>query len=135
MGHTSESPRKVSAASATAITAIADCVSIISFRLSSASATTPASTEKTMIGTTRISPTRPSASAFRSEGTSRETCHRIAAVCIIDPENDASWPHQSSRKLRCWSATNGEERGGGAAACAAAASEDGGVVTEIGQST
>ena len=59
-----------------------------------------------MIGTTRTSPTNPSASAFRSGGTSSETCHRMAAFCMNEPVNERSRPTHSSRKSRCLRATN-----------------------------
>jgi len=52
----------------------------------------------------------PSASARRSGATSSDTCHKIAAICIIDPENEISWPVQSNRKLRCCSAISEERR-------------------------
>jgi hypothetical protein len=68
----------------------ADCVSIISRRRSSASATTPLKSENTTIGPTRTRPTRPSARPRSSGGTRSETCHRMAAVCIVDPEKEMS---------------------------------------------
>ena len=40
-------------------------------------------------------------------GTSSETCHRIAAFCIIEPAIETSWPVHSRRKLRWRSATSG----------------------------
>ena len=66
------------------------CVASISLLRSSASATTPLISENTMMGTTRTSPTIPSARPFRLAGTSKETCHSMAAVCIIDPEKEMS---------------------------------------------
>ena len=59
-----------------------------------------------MTGTTRTSPTSPSASARWSSGASSETCHRIAAVCMKLPENETSSPSQRRRKFRCCSAGN-----------------------------
>ena len=79
-------------------------VSSISVRRFHASATTPLNIEKTTIGTTRTSPTIPSASAFLPGATSSETCHSSAAFCIIDPVNETKRPIQISRKLRCRSA-------------------------------
>ncbi len=57
--------------------------------------------ENTTIGTTLTRPTRPSASAFLSGGTSSDTCHNSAAFCIIEPVTETSSPIQMSRKLRC----------------------------------
>lgn len=79
-------------------------MAIISLRRSHASATTPLTTEKKTIGTTLTRPTSPSASPFFSDDTSRDTCHKSAAFCIIEPLIDTSSPIQISRKLRCWSA-------------------------------
>src|SRR5260221_435134 len=87
------------------------CVISMSLRRSSASATTPLMSENATIGTTRTRPTRPSASPRWAGGTITETCHRIAAFCIMEPAIDTSWLVQSRRKLRCWSATKGEARG------------------------
>jgi hypothetical protein len=98
----------VRTASAAATIVMADWVRSMSRRRSKASATTPPASEKAMIGTTRTSPTRPSAIPFRSGGTRSETCQRIAAVCIIEPEKETSCPLQRRRKLRCWRARKGE---------------------------
>ena len=38
---------------------------------------------------------------MRSGGTSNDTCHSSAALCIIEPVNETKSPIQSSRKLRC----------------------------------
>ncbi len=73
------------------------CVNIISRRRFQASATTPLSIEKRMIGTTLTRPTMPSASPLRAGGTSSETCHRRAAFCMVDPVIDASRPSQIRR--------------------------------------
>jgi hypothetical protein len=62
---------------------IAVWVKSISFRRSTASAATPPTSEKMTIGTTRTSPTNPSAIAFLSGAATSETCQRMAAVCII----------------------------------------------------
>ena len=64
------------------------------------SATTPLIIEKITTGTTRTSPTKPSASPLRSGGTSSDTCHSSAAFCIIDPVKDKNSPNQISRKFR-----------------------------------
>ena len=48
-----------------------------------ASAATPLIMERTRMGPTRASPTSPSASARRSSGTSSDTCHSMAAACMI----------------------------------------------------
>ena len=85
------------------------CVINISLRWSSASATTPLIMEKRMIGTIRTTPTIPSAMAFWSSGTSKDTCQRMAAFCIMEPEKEMSWPVHSRRKLRCWRAMKGED--------------------------
>jgi len=90
----------VIAASVAETISMAVLVTSITRRRSSASATTPLIKEKTMIGMTRTSPTPPSASAFCSSGTSSETCHRIAALRIIEPDIEMSSPNHSSRKLR-----------------------------------
>ena len=58
------------------------------------SAITPPQREKTMIGMTRVSPTKPSASG---ECVSRYTCQLIATVCICDPVADRSCPTTSRR--------------------------------------
>ena len=71
-----------------------------------ASATTPLTSENTTIGTTRTRPTIPSARPAWSGGTSSETCHSIAAVCMKVPENETSRPIQSRRKLRWRRAMN-----------------------------
>ena len=76
------------------------CVTSISFRRSHASATTPLIIENTTIGTKRTRPTKPSASALRSGGTSSDTCHSSAALCMNEPVNEKRRPHQRSRKLR-----------------------------------
>jgi hypothetical protein len=81
-------------------------------RRSSASATTPERTEKTMIGTTFTRPTSPSARPLSSSGTSSETCHKTAAFCIIEPVVDKSCPVQSRRKLRWRSAGNASRNAG-----------------------
>jgi hypothetical protein len=41
-------------------------------------------------------PTRPSASAFLSGGTSSDTCHNSAAFCIIEPVTETNSPIQSA---------------------------------------
>jgi hypothetical protein len=81
--------------------AMTPCVTSVSRRRSSTSATTPLTSEKMTIGTMRTRPTIPRASALRSSGTRSDTCQRIAADCIIVPEKDTSWPTHSRRKLRC----------------------------------
>ena len=75
-------------ASSAATIVAAICVNSISLRRSHASATTPLIIEKTMIGNTRTRPTMPSASPFRSGGTSSDTCHSSPAFCIIEPEKE-----------------------------------------------
>ena len=50
-----------------------------------------------MIGATFTSPTRPSASPFRSGDTSSDTCQSSAAFCIVEPVIDASSPIQIRR--------------------------------------
>src|SRR5262245_37647386 len=92
-------------ASAAAKAAMTVCVISISLRRSYTSAATPLSSEKQTIGSTRTSPTIPSASARLSSGTSSDTCHRIAADCIRLPEKEISRPIRSRRKLRCRSET------------------------------
>ena len=42
-----------------------------------------------MIGTTLDEPDEAERQAFRSGGTSSETCHSSAAFCIIEPVNDS----------------------------------------------
>src|SRR4051812_20410127 len=79
-------------------------VTSISLRRSSASATTPLTSENTMIGSTLTRPTPPSASPRSSGRTISETCQRIAADCIMVPAIEISWLVHSRRKLRCWSA-------------------------------
>ena len=76
--------------------AMNDCVTSIVRRRSLASATTPPTMESRMIGTTRTSPTIPSARPFRSGGARSETCQRMAALCIMEPVTDRIWPDQSS---------------------------------------
>jgi hypothetical protein len=48
--------------------------------------------EKKTIGISRTSPTMPRAIGRRSGGTSSDTCHSSAAVCMFDPENEMSCP-------------------------------------------
>src|SRR5204862_280509 len=81
-------------------------VASITLRRSSASATTPLSIEKTMIGTTWTAPTSPSAIALRPGAARSDTCQRMAAVCIREPEKERSWPIQRSAKSRCRRAGN-----------------------------
>ena len=69
----------------------------ISRRRSSASATTPLTSENATIGTIRTSPTMPSAIPRRSGDTSSDTCHRIAALCIMEPAFETSWLVHSRR--------------------------------------
>ena len=76
------------------------CVISISRRRSKASAATPLIIENRMTGKMRTSPTRPSAIARLSGGTSTDTCHSTAADCMKVPENETRRPIQSSRKLR-----------------------------------
>src|SRR5438874_2653530 len=64
-------------------------------------ATTPLTIEKAMIVATLTTPTRPSASPFRSGDTSRETCHSSAAFCIVDPVSETNSPIHIRRTLRC----------------------------------
>src|SRR5690349_20615485 len=100
------SPWKVTTVSAIAVTASALCVRIISRRRSTASAITPPISQQIMMGTTRTSRTMSSARPFWSSGTSSDTCQRMAAFCIIEPEKEISCPIQSRRKLRWRSAIN-----------------------------
>ena len=86
------------------------CVTSIRLRRSKASAATPLIIENRMTGKMRTSPTRPSAMARWSGGTSIDTCHSTAADCMKVPENDTSRPIQSRRKLRWWSAMNIESQ-------------------------
>ena len=94
-------PRKVSSASTPAVIAMPACVMNITRRRSDASASVPPAMEKKMIGISRTSPTMPSAIGRRCGGTSSDTCHSSAAVCMFDPENEMSCPVQSRRKFRC----------------------------------
>ena len=80
------------------------CVMSISLRRSKTSAATPLTSENKMIGTTRTSPTIPSASPLCAGVTSSETCQRIAACCMNDPANDTKRLSHSNRKLRWRSA-------------------------------
>src|SRR5438874_2222567 len=70
------------------------------------SAATPLSSENAKIGTTRTSPTSPSAMPLRSGGTSSDTCQSSAACCMNDPAKDTPRPIQSSRKFLERSAGN-----------------------------
>jgi hypothetical protein len=99
-GNTDVLPLKASKARPAATIAEPVCVRSISRRRSDASATTPLMMEKMTIGTNLTSPTMPSASPFRSGGTSSETCHRSAAFCIHVPVKESSRPIQIRRKFR-----------------------------------
>src|SRR6185503_16796643 len=83
----------------------------MSRRRSIASATTPATTDSPTIGRTRTRPTMPRASPRWFSGTIRETCQRMAAVCIIEPAIEMSWLPHSRRKSRWRSATRAEALG------------------------
>ena len=87
----------MSTASASAVMADALCVNSITRRRSHASATAPPVIENRITGSNRTRPTMPSAMARRCGDTSSDTCHRMAATCIIDPENEISCPVQSRR--------------------------------------
>ena len=99
-GQTTARPANVSTDRIAATAAPPSCVIIISLRRSNTSAATPASIEKTKIGTTRTRPTSPSARPRRSGGASKATCHRSAACCMKDPENETMSPIQRRRKFR-----------------------------------
>src|ERR1041385_7044890 len=68
MGHACSKPLKLINANAALHKSMIDCVTTISRRRSTTSATTPPINEHKMIGTARQAPTKPSASAERSEG-------------------------------------------------------------------
>src|ERR671928_1020607 len=110
MGQAVCRPPKVTAASTKARSAMPVCVMSITLRRSSTSATTPLTSDRTMIGTTRTRPTNPSASPFCPGATSKEICQRIATFCIIEPHIEINCPSQSSRKLRYRSAMKDELR-------------------------
>ena len=93
-------PANVRSASPAAASAIATCATSMSRRRSNASAITPLHSPKTKMGPTRARPTRPSARAFHSGGARIETCQRSAAVCIIEPDIETSWPSHRRRKFR-----------------------------------
>ena len=77
------------------------CVKNITPRRSEASATVPPAIAKNTMGISLTSPTMPSAIGRRSGRTSSATCHRMAAVCMVEPENEISCPIHNSRKFRC----------------------------------
>src|SRR5258705_13575879 len=96
----------VARVSKTALSSITLCVAIIRRFLSTASATTPPTSEQIMIGAPRNKPTRPSANA---DLVSTYTCQLIATNCICDPVTETIWPNQSKRKSR-WRRAAKEER-------------------------
>ena len=109
--YSATTPANVMSASAAAHISMPPCVMYMSRRRSIASAITPLMSENTMIGTTRTSPTMPSAMPRWISGTSSDTSHRIAAFCIIEPAIETSWLDHSSRKFRCARDANGESVG------------------------
>ena len=89
-------PPAVASASPVAAAIITSWAVSISRRRSTASAITPLTSPKRRMGARRARPTRPSDIAFHCGGARSETCQRIAAVCIIEPDIDTSCPSHRS---------------------------------------